>query len=361
MSEETPLKPRVDYTAQPDETPPPLRPAREFSDSEPEFTALTALTGDEEVAAADEALIVSALRPRRSLWRRMLLAGVLVFLLSVIAQAVHWLLNAWQSGDWISLGGVAALLLVVVAGAGSLITEWRRLYKLRHRAQERDEARELLNSHGMGKAKPFCEQLAAKGGTDSSHPAYRRWQAALQDTHSDREVITLYAQWVQPVADKQARQKISRYAAESTLMIAVSPLAVVDMMFMAWRNIRMINQIAAIYGIELGYFSRLRLFRGVLFNIAFAGTSELVREVGLDWMSQDVMARLSARAAQGIGAGLLTARLGIKAMELCRPLPWLEGDKPRLADFRSELLSQLRGAMKKKPPVKETVREHSGS
>ncbi len=41
----------------------------------------------------------------------------------------------------------------------------------------------------------------------------------------------------------------------------------------------------------------------------------------MDWMSQDLAARLSARAAQGIGAGLLTARLGIKAMEVCRPLP----------------------------------------
>ena len=48
----------------------------------------------------------------------------------------------------------------------------------------------------------------------------------------------------------------------------------------------------------------------MLLNIAFAGASELVREVGMDWMSQDLAARLSARAAQGIGAGLLTARLG---------------------------------------------------
>ena len=47
----------------------------------------------------------------------------------------------------------------------------------------------------------------------------------------------------------------------------------------------------------------------------------------MDWMSQDLAARLSARAAQGIGAGLLTARLGIKAMEVCRPLPWIDGDK----------------------------------
>ncbi len=156
---------------------------------------------------------------------------------------------------------------------------------------------------------------------------------------------------VQPILDEQARKEISRSSAESALMIAVSPLAIVDMAFIAWRNIRLINRIAAIYGIELGYYSRIRLFRMVLINIAFAGASELIREVGMDWLSQDITARLSTRAAQGIGAGLLTARLGIKAMELCRPLPWIE-DKPRLGDFRRQLIGQLKNAI---PSKKDNV------
>ncbi|HBI4825853.1 TPA: DUF697 domain-containing protein, partial [Salmonella enterica subsp. enterica serovar Pullorum] len=58
-------------------------------------------------------------------------------------------------------------------------------------------------------------------------------------------------------------------------------------------------------------------------------------------------ARLSTRAAQGIGAGLLTARLGIKAMELCRPLPWIDNDKPRLGDFRCQLIGQLKETLQK--------------
>ncbi|MDX7017809.1 DUF697 domain-containing protein, partial [Klebsiella aerogenes] len=78
--------------------------------------------------------------------------------------------------------------------------------------------------------------------------------------------------------------------------------------------------------------------------IAFAGATELVREVGMDWLSQDLAARLSTRAAQGIGAGLLTARLGIKAMELCRPLPWID-NKPKLSDFRKELIGQLKNTL----------------
>ncbi len=203
----------------------------------------------------------------------------------------------------------------------------------------------MLHSHAVGKAKAFCEKLA-QAGLDQSHPALQRWYAAIHETQSDREVVSLYAQLVQPVLDAR-RREISRSAAESTLMIAVSPLALVDMAFIAWRNLRLINRIATLYGIELGYYSRLRLFRLVLLNIAFAGASELVREVGMDWMSQDLAARLSARAAQGIGAGLLTARLGIKAMELCRPLPWIADDKPRLGDFRRELIGQLKETLQK--------------
>lgn len=348
MSEPAPIKPRVDFNDSTGKRSEELRPAQHFDNDDASFTVLAPLTDVPAEGVADEEPVVAALRPRRTLWQKILMAAVVIFLVSVAGQTVNWLISAWQTRQWAELGAATALGLVIVAGLGSLAVEWRRLFVLRHRALERDEAQELLSSHGNGKARAFCENLAARAGIDASHPAYRRWQAELQDSHNDREVMVLYAARVQPVADKQARAKISRYAAESTLMIAVSPLAMVDMAFIAWRNIRMINQIARIYGIELGYFSRLRLFRGVLFNIAFAGASELVREVGLDWMSQDIMARLSARAAQGIGAGLLTARLGIKAMELCRPLPWLNDDKPRLADFRSELLIQLRESMKKK-------------
>lgn len=344
-----PIKPRIDF-AQPleEEKGPMLKAARAFDRQDAEFIAQLPDAQPEEEGSGERA-VDAALRPKPSLWRKMVKAGLAVFGVSVIAQGVQWAHNAWLQQDWIAMGGCVAGGLIVFAGVGSVIGEWRKLYRLRERAEERDLARELLGSHGMGRGREFCEKLARQAGLDQAHPALQRWHASLHETLNDREVIALYAQLVQPVLDRQARREIGRSAAESTMMIAVSPLALVDMAFIAWRNLRLVNRIAAIYGIELGYFSRIRLFRLVLLNIAFAGASELVREVGMDWMSQDLAARFSARAAQGIGAGLLTARLGIKAMELCRPLPWLEGDKPRLGDFRRDLIVQLKEALQKRP------------
>ncbi|WP_130098605.1 YcjF family protein [Siccibacter turicensis] len=344
-----PLKPRIDFADPPESAvEEQYRGAHAFS--EPEAERFMPVTASDETITEEgsaEAAVDAALRPKRSLWRRMVTAGLGLFGVSVVAQGIQWGWQAWQTQDWIALGGCAAGALIVGAGVGSLATEWRRLYRLRERADARDEARVLLASHSMGKGRAFCEQLARQAGLDQGHPALQRWHAAIHETQNDREVVTLYAHLVQPVLDAQAQRLISRSAAESTLMIAVSPLALVDMAFIAWRNLRLINRIAAIYGIELGYFSRIRLFRLVLLNIAFAGASELVREVGMDWISQDLAARLSARAAQGIGAGLLTARLGIKAMEVCRPLPWIDNDKPKLGDFRRQLIGEVKAAMQK--------------
>lgn len=342
-----PLKPRIDF-AQPltDEKAEAIKAARHFTQQEASFIAVDPQPQAEEEDAGEKA-VEAALRPKRSLWRTLVKTGLALFAVSVAAQGIQWTYQAWQTQDWIALGGCAAGGLIVIAGAGSLMAEWRRLWRLRERAEERDIGRELLSSQGLGKGREFCERVARQAGLDRSHPALQRWQASLHETQNDREVVALYAQIVQPVLDNQARREIGRSAAESTLMIAVSPLALVDMAFIAWRNLRLVNRIAALYGIELGYFSRIRLFRLVLLNIAFAGASELVREVGMDWMSQDLAARFSARAAQGIGAGLLTARLGIKTMELCRPLPWLENDKPKLGDFRRDLVIKLKETLQK--------------
>ncbi|MBU9821797.1 TIGR01620 family protein [Rahnella sp. BCC 1045] len=355
MSE--PIKPRIDFeTELKAPADPVIRPALTFDEMISErFTPVTVETDEQQEEGEAEAVLSRALKPRRSLWGKIVRLGVAVLGISVVAQGVQWVHQAWVQQDWVALGACTAGGLIIVAGVGSVATEWRRLYRLRQRADERDEARELMHSHAAGKGRAFCEKLAAQAGLDNSHPALQRWQASLHETQNDREVVELYARLVQPVLDAQARREISHSAAESALMIAVSPLALVDMAFIAWRNLRLVNRIAVLYGIDLGYYSRIRLFRLVLLNMAFAGASELVREVGMDWMSQDLAARLSARAAQGIGAGLLTARLGIKTMELCRPLPWLEGDKPKLGDFRKELIGKLKNSMVKSDKTKAGV------
>jgi putative membrane protein len=128
---------------------------------------------------------------------------------------------------------------------------------------------------------------------------------------------------------------------DTAVLVAASPLGLLDMALVAWRNLAMIDRLARLYGLELGYASRLKLFRQVLYNVAFAGTSELASDIGMEWLSMDLAGRLSTRAAQGLGVGLMSARLGLKALGLSRPLPFEAGEAPRLVELRRELWQRL--------------------
>ena len=67
----------------------------------------------------------------------------------------------------------------------------------------------------------------------------------------------------------------------------------------------------------------------------------------MDLLGAELTAKLSARAAQGVGAGLLTARLRLRTIEACRPLPWCADEKPRLGELRKRLVGQLAGYLRK--------------
>ena len=317
------------------ETPPPA-PAQRLE--EESFERLEAL---DELTEVEPALTV---RPRR---RHRLLAWGLgaVGLLALgpvgAGLSVRCLATRLWGGAWLLASG-----LVAVGTAGVVGREWLRLRTLKRRQDVRSRAEDLLAHQGVGQGQAFCEALAEKSG-DKGREGYNNWLVQLDESHSDREVLTLYSQLVLGERDKLAQARVAKWSGEAAVLVALSPLATVDMMLMLWRNLRMIEDIADVYAIELGYWSRIRLIRQVFRNMLYAGATELVTEVGMDLLGAELTAKLSARAAQGVGAGLLTARLGLRTIEACRPLPWCADEKPRLGELRKRLVGQLAGYLRK--------------
>ena len=297
-----------------------------------------------------------AVKPKPRWWKKLLGATAVLFLGATVAQSVQWLLDTWAANQWIYFAFALVGLGVVLLGLTAIVSEWRRLVKLKKRIILQQQSEQILrksegnfqheSSTQYGEqAQQLCWEVARTMRIEAQNPALNMWQKQINDAHSAREMTYLFSKNVLQSFDKQAKNLISKNAAEAAVIVAISPLALVDMFFIAWRNISLINKIAKIYGIELGYISRLRLFRMVFLNAAFAGASELVHEIGMEWLSQDLTAKLSARAAQGIGVGLLTARLGIKAMEFCRPLAFQANEKPRLTNIHKELLTTLKSTV----------------
>ncbi len=257
-------------------------------------------------------------------------------------QAVDSVINAFASQNWLSLGWSGFIAAISAMGAGAIGRELWKLRQLKHRFSAQDKAQVLYELDDLGKAKPFCQQLAKQSGIVAEHPGFERWENAVNATHSDQEVMAMYDSFVVATQDEQCRKLIAKSASESALLVALSPLAVVDMLLVAWRNFRLIEQLSSVYGVELGYWSRIKLFKLVLVNMAAAGATELVADASMDLLSMDLAGKVSTRAAQGLGVGILTARLGIKAAALLRPVPWQKGSGIRLGEVRKSIIQSLR-------------------
>lgn len=86
----------------------------------------------------------------------------------------------------------------------------------------------------------------------------------------------------------------------------------------------------------------------VIQNMIYADISETVADGTAEIVGGSVLSVMSTQIAQGLGAGILTARLGIHAMNACRPLPFMEDEKPRFKEIRREVMSSLKGAFETK-------------
>ena len=57
-----------------------------------------------------------------------------------------------------------------------------------------------------------------------------------------------------------------------------------------------------------------------------------------------VLAKLSRRFGEGVVNGALTARVGIAAMEVCRPLPFMAQPRPKVGNLVTRGLRGLFGS-----------------
>jgi putative membrane protein len=71
-----------------------------------------------------------------------------------------------------------------------------------------------------------------------------------------------------------------------------------------------------------------------------AAGDSLVQQV----LGHGVAAKLSARLGEGVLNGLLTARLGLAAIDVTRPLPFDALPRPALTDLAGDLVRRTRDA-----------------
>lgn len=248
---------------------------------------------------------------------------LLIALLCVSAvQVLVWLWQAFTSSPALAGAWLVVISGCVLWGVTIAVKEWRSLRNLRHQAQCQRDAERLLNSVQQGEAQSFCLAIANNlPKQDAIQNAVTQWRQSIQAHHQDKEILALFEQTVMAQCDKFAEQAIKQHATQTALLVAVSPLALMDVFIVFFRSIRLTQQVSRCYGIQHGYWSRIRLIRQTLHQMLYVATSELLIDVAGSVLGFELLGKISARAVQGVGAGLMAGRLGYNAQKLVRPLP----------------------------------------
>lgn len=250
-------------------------------------------------------------------------------------------IEVFNQQDWLGATWLAVLVIGLGLALKQIISEFRGLRHLKAQDNFKQQAQLMLTGTSIGQGQNFCNSILPSLQTQYEDSIVE-WENTIEPHHMDAEILRLFELKVLSKADAKALQCVTKNASASAAMIAVSPFALLDMAIVLWRNFVMLKQISHSYGIKLSYWGRISLVRQIFKTMLYAGASEIVADAGNYALGAGVTGKLSTRVAQGLGAGVLTTRIGVKAMHACRPLPWIENQPPGLSKLASQLLQDLR-------------------
>ncbi|MCV6545989.1 MAG: TIGR01620 family protein [Cohaesibacter sp.] len=242
----------------------------------------------------------------------------------------------WLGWTGIALLGLAASSLLIFLLREGLAL--RRLAKLDHL---RKQAEHLYEQGNKKSATRFANQMLTLYAQQPS--LFKARQSLKSDLPHLFDADAILAQTEQVLIsqiDAAANHRVHQAAKRVALVTALSPRALFDILVVLIETIRMVRAIAQSYGNRPGFIAMLKLSGHIAGHLAITGGMAAGETLLQQIVGHGLAARLSAKLGEGLLNGILTARIGLATIALCRPMPFKHAPAPTLGAVIKALRDQ---------------------
>lgn len=285
--------------------------------------------------------IEAALPARRGFpWGTLFWSGLAgLTLLGTGLGVVHLIEDLFARSETFGFVGLAFALMTALALAVVIGREALGLARLATIEQLHRRAAAVLASDDRKESRVIVKDLL---GIAHQNPRLARARAALESHAGEiidgADMIRLAERELMSPLDAEARRLVSSAAQKVSIVTAVSPRAAIDVLFVFVAALRLIRQLAHLYGGRPGALGMIRLLRQIIAHLAITGGMAASDSLVQQMLGHGIAAKLSQRLGEGVLNGLLTARLGLAAIDVTRPLPFAALPPPKLSDLATDLL-----------------------
>jgi putative membrane protein len=291
-----------------------------------------------ELEALPESEPQVVLRKRWTLGGIFLAAFSALISLALALWTTELVNRLFNQADWLGWTGLA---LTAVAGIALLLIalrEWIALRRLDRVTEIRTLAQDAYQDNDAIAARAVLEKL---GNQLKAKPETAEGRRTLDETKGEivdgRDLIGLAERELLFPLDARAKSLIANAAKRVSVVTAVSPRALVDIGYILFESFKLIRQLSELYGNRPATLGLIRLARNVIAHLAVTGSIAAGDSIIQQLLGHGLAAKLSARLGEGVINGLMTARVGIAAMDIVRPLPFKAKKRPGIGDFLGEL------------------------
>ncbi|MEM9583580.1 MAG: TIGR01620 family protein [Pseudomonadota bacterium] len=270
--------------------------------------------------------------------------SALIALLGFMASVAAWEFVANLVTSNPILGYVALALLGLFCVALLLVAgrEWLALVRLKSIDGLRMDAEAALSTGDLKAARRARDKIVA---LYKSRPELDAARAVVMQRDGDSfdadALFEVVEQTLLAPLDDAARREVEAAARQVATVTAIVPLALADLIAALTANLRMIRRIADLYGGRSGALGNWRLTKAVMTHLVATGAVAIGDDLIGSIAGGGMLSRISRRFGEGVVNGALTARVGIAAMEVCRPLPFSAAQKPSVTRLVKRALTGL--------------------